>query len=147
MRRRYLLQRLFSTFPGGWPGVGVLLLRAAAGIVLITQGISYLIEAGTLASSIWPVALVVIVSGVLLLIGFLTPLGSVLATLYSAGIVVSLISVDPLNLLHNKVAAALVGVMAAALGLLGPGASSVDSRLFGRREIVIPQVSRPRNLH
>jgi hypothetical protein len=30
-------------------------------------------------------------------------------------------------------------VMAATVLLLGPGAFSLDSRLFGRREIVIPQ--------
>ena len=35
--------------------------------------------------------------------------------------------------------AALVGLAAAvALGLLGPGAFSIDARLFGRREIFIP---------
>src|SRR3954452_12432273 len=29
------LQRLFSTFPDGWPGVGLLLLRVGAAITLI----------------------------------------------------------------------------------------------------------------
>ena len=30
------------------------------------------------------------------------------------------------------------GIMAAAIVFLGPGAFSVDARLFGRREIIIP---------
>jgi hypothetical protein len=34
-------------------------------------------------------------------------------------------------------------IAATALGLLGPGAYSLDGRLFGRREIVIPPSSRP----
>ena len=29
------LQRLFSTFPDGWPGFGLLLLRLGAGIALV----------------------------------------------------------------------------------------------------------------
>jgi hypothetical protein len=33
-------------------------------------------------------------------------------------------------------------VAAVALALLGPGAFSLDGRLFGRREIVIPPSSR-----
>ena len=33
------LQRLFSTFPDGWPGLGLLLLRFGAGIALICFGI------------------------------------------------------------------------------------------------------------
>lgn len=40
-------------------------------------------------------------------------------------------------------AESLVGViiLAAAIALLGPGAFSLDARLFGRREIVIPNIS------
>jgi len=30
-------------------------------------------------------------------------------------------------------------ILAAAIALLGPGAFSLDARLFGRREIVIPK--------
>ena len=33
----------------------------------------------------------------------------------------------------------LVGVLGVALALLGPGAWSVDARLFGRKHIQIPQ--------
>lgn len=39
--------------------------------------------------------------------------------------------------------AAIVGLAAAAaLGLVGPGAFSVDARRFGRREIFIPATDR-----
>jgi hypothetical protein len=33
-------------------------------------------------------------------------------------------------------------VLATAIALLGPGAFSIDSRLFGRREILIPHATR-----
>jgi hypothetical protein len=46
--------------------------------------------------------------------------------------------------LLNGPAALFVAAGAADLILLGPGASSVDARLVGRREIVIPPQPQPR---
>jgi hypothetical protein len=40
--------------------------------------------------------------------------------------------------LVDRLAAVILLVDAAALALLGPGALSLDARLFGRREIIIP---------
>jgi hypothetical protein len=39
----------------------------------------------------------------------------------------------------NALAAFNLAAMSAALVLLGPGAFSLDARLFGRREIIIPE--------
>jgi uncharacterized membrane protein YphA (DoxX/SURF4 family) len=47
------------------------------------------------------------------------------------------------NLLGGTPALILIALMAVAVALLGPGAFSLDARLFGRREIVIPPVSTP----
>ena len=43
------------------------------------------------------------------------------------------------SVLNDRLAALIVGVDAAALAMLGPGALSIDARLFGRREITIPR--------
>ena len=42
------------------------------------------------------------------------------------------------SVLIDRFAALVLIVDAAALALLGPGAHSLDARLFGRREIFIP---------
>jgi uncharacterized membrane protein YphA (DoxX/SURF4 family) len=46
-----------------------------------------------------------------------------------------------LNLLNAKPSQILATTIAVSIALLGPGAFSVDARLFGRREIIIPPSS------
>ena len=84
---------------------------------------------------IWVVVLLTFASGVSLLIGFLTPVTCVLT---AAGTVLLRIQAPTLNLFEARLAMVFVVIMAAAVGFLGPGAFSLDSRLFGRREIIIP---------
>jgi hypothetical protein len=71
---------------------------------------------------------------VALCLGFLTPLAAAIAFLIQfAGLMT--------EALHAEVIAPLVN--AVALSLLGPGAYSVDARLFGRRVIVLSDDDRP----
>lgn len=65
-----------------------------------------------------------------MLIGFLTP---IVAVVSGGGAIFTALSALPLP------TQTLVGViiLAAAIALLGPGAFSLDARLFGRREILI----------
>jgi uncharacterized membrane protein YphA (DoxX/SURF4 family) len=46
-----------------------------------------------------------------------------------------------LELFEAKLTTALATVIVVALVCLGPGAFSLDARLFGRREIIIPSSS------
>jgi uncharacterized membrane protein YphA (DoxX/SURF4 family) len=141
-RRREILQRLFPSFPSGWPGVGLLLLRAAVGASLAIQGIACF-GPGFPGIWTWTLGPLAIGVGAALLIGFLTPMAGGAAVLIGAGIALSLLPPSIPNVLGGAPASILVLLMAAAVVLLGPGAFSLDARLFGRREIVIPQVSRP----
>jgi len=120
------VQRLFSTFPGGLPGAGLLVLRAAASIPLIHAGL-------LTAASPSPVILVLVTGGaaILLLIGLWTPLAGALIAVAELGLAV-LHPAEPWMYVH-------FAAMGAALAMLGPGGCSLDARLFGRKQIQIPQ--------
>jgi uncharacterized membrane protein YphA (DoxX/SURF4 family) len=120
------VQRLFSTFPGGLPGAGLALLRAATAIPLVYAGLL------TVASSS-PVLLEMVAAGaaILLLIGLWTPIAGALISVSELGLAI-LHPVEPWMYVH-------FAAMAAALAMLGPGLCSLDARLFGRKQLQIPQ--------
>src|ERR1700687_5133590 len=45
LRTGPLVQRLFSTFPEGWPGTGLVFLRTVAAILAVQHGIARLLTA------------------------------------------------------------------------------------------------------
>jgi len=130
-----------STFPGGWSGVGLLLLRAAVGAVVTVQWGVDLVEGSNLRLGAWMAGLLAVACGLSLLTGFLTPLASILAGLGIASVAFSWLPTPTPNLFEDKLAIILAIIIAAAISLLGPGAFSLDARLFGRREIIIPPMA------
>lgn len=132
------MQRLFSTFPDGWPGLGLLLLRANAAVVLIVQGAGCFGLDGPATWGTWAVCAVAGLSGSLLLIGLMTPVAGALAALDIAGIALGWLPSPLAHRLGLGGNAVLPAIVAMAIAFLGPGAISVDAALFGRREITIP---------
>jgi len=112
------------------------LLRGTVGITVATQAWLFIDSANPSLLEAVPAAALV-VCGVALTAGIFT---SVCTTLVGLGYALVLFtSLDGAVLPRLDTSAATVGLAAAAgLALLGPGAFSIDARLFGRREIFIP---------
>ena len=68
--------------------------------------------------------------------GFLTPICCGLAAV--ANVIMNLVRLPSSQALASSIAHLNLAIICVALVLLGPGAFSLDARLFGRREIIIP---------
>jgi uncharacterized membrane protein YphA (DoxX/SURF4 family) len=113
------MQRLYSMFPRGGPGVGLVSLRlsALASLPILAEGDGH-----------WSITVLTFVLGAGFLAGLMTPAVSALGI--AAMLVVFSFGTDipvpaSLTLLLQSI----------ALILLGPGAYSLDARLYARRII------------
>jgi putative oxidoreductase len=119
------LRRLFSTFAQGWPGVGLLLMRFVLGMALIWRAVGRL--SSDPSTNVTVLSVVGIGAGLLLLIGLWTPVAATLVAAIELWKIYWKLG-DPWIYL-------LLGTIAAAIAMLGPGFWSIDSRLYGWRRI------------
>ncbi len=109
--------------------MGLLLQRLIAGTVLMQVAIVHLKAPG--GDAVLLPQIVQLGAGLLLLLGLWTPVvGAVVALLQFWEFVFT--SLDPWIAL-------LLAMLGVSLALIGPGAWSVDARLFGRKQISVPQ--------
>ena len=132
-----VLQRTFSGFPAGYPGLALLLLRLVVGGAASSQAWLLISANHAAVNASVVVALLAVVAGLALIIGFMTPIASVL--LSAGGLLLMVDSSVPGHLLlfESGMARLEFIAMSAALISLGPGALSLDARLYGRREIEV----------
>ena len=124
------MQRLFSSFADGWPGAGLLLLRLLAGSGLLYGGIVSARSAFDTAQMVPPV--LVAAFGAMLVVGLFTPFAGIMAAAVEVWIAFSYSG-------YRWPALGLAG-LCLSLVMIGPGAWSIDARLFGRKQIDLSEL-------
>ena len=135
-----MLSRLFFAFPRGFQGIALLLLRVVLGVAVMIEGTYYLEHPAAAPANI-VASLFALGAGFLLSIGFLTPFASAVVGIDSIGMLLSPLGMSAPNIFESRAALIFGFTMLLAIASLGPGAFSIDARIFGRREIIIPPPS------
>lgn len=104
---------------------------------MITEGIFYFARADS-ALAAWFSGCLALAAGALLLAGFLTPIAAAVLAAGTAAVGFSLLPACSPNFFDSRTSLVFAVTMLIAIAGLGPGAFSVDARVFGRREIIIP---------
>jgi hypothetical protein len=132
---------LFSAYPGGLAGIGLVLLRSVIGFTAAWQGVLCLATKNA-GATIRIVGGLVVLTGILLVTGFRTRLASFLIASGIAYLSVFGLPPQARNLVDRLLPTLFAETMSMAVVFLGPGAFSIDAYLYGRKEIVIPYRSR-----
>jgi hypothetical protein len=119
------VRRLFFTFANGPPGIGLLLLRVLAGAAVAAHSVSILRGEPPLGLAL----LAGVLSGLalFLIVGLWTPV--------AGGLIAVAALWDAFAHPADRYYSVIAGVLGVALALLGPGAWSVDARLFGWKRL------------
>jgi uncharacterized membrane protein YphA (DoxX/SURF4 family) len=117
------VQRLYSTFARGWPGAALFCLRLTAAAAAFRFGVG----AWGAERSLF-VAVTESVVGLLLSLGLWTPI--------AGGVLAALAVWSGFAAASDPWAHMLVTAISVALAFLGPGAFSIDARLFGRKRLI-----------
>ncbi len=121
------MRRLYSTFAGGWPGIGLLLMRVVLGVALIVPAATSLWNSSPLNTAIFSALLAG--AGILLAAGLWTPV---------TGILVTLIEIyQSLFMAGDRQVCLLLAAIACSLAMLGPGLWSMDARIFGWKRVEV----------
>jgi putative oxidoreductase len=118
------VQRLFTTFANGWPGFGIFLQRLATGVVLVFHGLVVFNQPAAAELYIPQVAGAVL--GLLVMLGLWTPLAGAMVVVTEVWIVLAG---------EGNSLSLILAVLGGTLAMIGPGAWSIDARLFGRKQI------------
>jgi hypothetical protein len=113
-------------FPSGRPGIALVIVR----LCLVGTLFLHAYRFGPIVSLSWSVPVLVLIA-IALCVGVVTAIASMLYCVAEVAFLLTVTSFDATVLMTSI-------PVAIALILLGPGAYSLDARMFGRRIIVLP---------
>ena len=119
------MQRLFSTFANGSPGKGLLIQRLLTGAALVYSAIDLLGKDHPLELTLPQT--ISTGAGIFLVVGLWTPVMGTLIAI--AELWIAFAGAD------NPWIPILLATLGATLAMIGPGAWSIDAKLFGRKRI------------
>jgi uncharacterized membrane protein YphA (DoxX/SURF4 family) len=122
------MQRLFSNFANGWAGTGLLIQRLLIGTALIDHSVTHLAHTHVLIGLV--PAILQGSFGLLIILGLWTPGACVLAAALEIWCAFGHTA--------NVWIGIILATFATTLAMIGPGAWSMDARLFGRKHLEIP---------
>ena len=123
------MQRLFSVFPNDWPGRGLFLQRVVTAMFLFYSGFKHLGEVSQFGLIIPHV--IGAGAGLLLLLGLWTPICGALIGIVELWVAFSSAGGGGIPI--------MLATSGATLAMIGPGAWSIDARLFGRKHFEVPK--------
>ena len=121
------MQRLFSTFPNSWPGIGLILMRLSLAFSVFISADQHLILCCRLFATVQEYAGLGLAAS--LLLGIATPFA---AAAMSAVFVWRACGDSGLSGHYLS-----LGAISLALVMIGPGAWSLDAVFFGRKRIEV----------
>jgi uncharacterized membrane protein YphA (DoxX/SURF4 family) len=113
-------------FPSRTAGAALIVFRVSVAVTLVVNGT----VPGAQSTPLWVVAVLLLV-GALLCLGFLTPYCAVVSCLIELAILL-------VNHGQSGFSLAIAALDSAVLAVLGPGAYSIDARIFGWRTLTVP---------
>jgi uncharacterized membrane protein YphA (DoxX/SURF4 family) len=130
-----MIRRLYTSFPTGATGIGLLLLRVLSGAGLAEQStialFNLLAAPESQRATLGEVAATSgLIAALLLLIGLWTPIAAGIAAISA------LLGAGPA---FSPLESILFAVLSIVVALVGPGVLSLDARLFGWRQIRFPR--------
>lgn len=127
------MQRLFSTFPNGWPGCGLLLLRLSCGAPPLLIDSTKLW--GAQIDAAFGIELLSCATALSILVGLWTPVAA-----SGQAVLQGVLALSGATFEWAHLALAITNI---SLVMLGPGSLSLDARLYGRKRIEIGRAQRP----
>ena len=138
------MQWFFSTLSGARAALGLLFLRLALGLYAFSEGSAMLHAQAAATHAWWAIGYVWWLLAAAIVLGFLTALFSGVMGILILTLPFLHVESAGMQAFPDSVPGAAVALLlVAAILCTGAGAASIDARMFGRREIIIPRNTKP----